>query len=111
MLSIADAIPQVDDGLIQIMVVAQYAQGCCGQRQMAPVLGGHTNPADGEDAQDIAVREQEYVPRTRSNPADHAICAGAHRVHGLPTRAAVLEEAQAGRSARMSALRRPSYAP
>ena len=58
---------------------------------MAPILGGHTNPASGENAEDVAVREQEYVPRTRSNSADDAICAGPYRIHGLSTRATVLE--------------------
>jgi hypothetical protein len=58
---------------------------------MAAFSGGQAKPAGREDAKDIAVREQENIARTRPDPGNYSIRAGAHRVHGFPTWATVLE--------------------
>ena len=42
------------------------------------------------------MREQEHVARARTDPGNHVIRAGAHRCHGFPTRATVLEQTPAG---------------
>jgi magnesium-transporting ATPase (P-type) len=72
------------DGLVQVMVIAQHAQGRRHQVDVATLSGGQAKPAGREDAKDIAVREQEHIARTRTDPANHAIRAVSHRVHGFP---------------------------
>jgi hypothetical protein len=84
-------VPQVDHRLVQVVVIAQHAHGRRRQVEIAAFSGGQAKPAGREDAKDVAVREQERIACSRADPANHAIRAGAHRVHGFPTRATVLE--------------------
>ena len=61
-------IPQVDNRLVQVTVIAQHAQGRRRQVEMAAFPGGEAKPAGREDAQDIAVREEEHVaPHTHGS--------------------------------------------
>ena len=62
---------------------------------MARFLSGQAEPAGGEDAQQVAVREYEHVARQRTDPTDDPIRAHAHRLQRLPAWAPVLEQAPA----------------
>jgi hypothetical protein len=81
----------VDNRLVQIVVIAQHAQGRRRQVEIAAFSGGEAKPAGSEDAKDITVREQDNIARTRPDPSNYSIRAGAHRVNGFPTWATVLE--------------------
>ena len=75
-------VPKVDNRLVQIMVIAQRAhRGRC-QVEVAAFRGGEAKPAGREDAKNITMREEEHVARTRTDPGNHAVRAGAHRWHG-----------------------------
>ena len=56
-------VPQVDNRLVQIVVIAQHAQGRRRQVEIAAFSGGQAKPAGREDAKDVAVRVQEHVTR------------------------------------------------
>lgn len=53
----AGIVPEVDDGLVQGVVIAEGAQRGCSQIEMATSSSGQAEPASREDAKGVAVRE------------------------------------------------------
>ena len=88
-------VPEVDHRLVQVVVIAEDAQGSRCQIEMATCVGGHAQPAGGEHSDNVAVGEQEHVARTGAGASNHVIGAGAHGVQRFPSWTAVLEESPA----------------
>lgn len=67
-------IQHANDGLIQVMVVTQNAQGSGLEIQAARFQRGQRNPARDEDSQYVPMGEDEHVASERTNPSSAARC-------------------------------------
>src|SRR5688572_27280486 len=81
-----------DDRLVEAMMVAEQADRGRRQIEAAGLSRAERDPPGGQDAQNVAVPEDEHVAGTRTDPADHPIGAGGDGVQRLPARAAVIEQ-------------------
>src|SRR5439155_8227083 len=59
---------------------------------MARGPSGQAQPACGEDAQQVAVTEEEDVPVDGPQSGDHTVSTGAHHLDRLAARTAIAEE-------------------
>jgi hypothetical protein len=95
----------------EVMVITENTQGRRREIQMTSFHGAQAEPTDCEDAQDIAVGEDEHIVSQCTDPANDAIGTNAHGLDRFPAGQPSRNRRQPGCSARMSTVRRPSYAP
>jgi hypothetical protein len=89
---VAIVIPEVQRRLVPRMLIAQDAQRRRGQDKMACGPGEQAQPAGGQDAQKMAVAEDQHVTLHRPQARYHPVGTGAHHLDRLATRTAVAEE-------------------
>ena len=68
-----NVVPEADDRFIPRMLVAQDAERCRAQEQEPPVRSRQSQPAGGQNPEEMAVPEQEDAALDRPQFADQAI--------------------------------------
>src|SRR5271157_3424364 len=89
-------IPEQDGRVIQPMLVAQDGEGRGAKHEVAPLPRRQAQPARSQDAEEVAVAEDQDVARKRTEPPDHTVSAGTDVRDRLAARAAVAEQTPAG---------------
>jgi hypothetical protein len=85
-------VPEAEGRVVQGVLIAQNAQGCRAQHQVARVTRRQTNPPRRKHAEEVTVAEQEDTAAGCAKPVDDAISAGAYFGDRFAARATVSEE-------------------
>src|SRR3954468_21389209 len=80
-------VPAAYDGLLALP--AEQADGGGGEREQCPCLRLEPDPARGEDAQQVPVRERDGVSAGVARAGDHPVSTRSHLRRTLASRAAV----------------------
>src|SRR5208337_831930 len=78
------------------MLVAQDGEGRGAKHEVASLSRRQAQPARSQDAEEVAVAEDQDVAGKRTEPPDHTVGAGTDVCDRLAARAAVAEETPAG---------------
>jgi hypothetical protein len=88
----AIVIPQADCRLLQVMFVAQNAQGRCGEHEQAGVSRRQPQPARREDTETMAVTEEQGMAVDGPQASDYPVRAGTNRCNRLAAQTAAAEQ-------------------
>src|SRR4051794_28926410 len=89
---VTGVVPETKHWLLEAVLVAESAQACGSQHEIAAVAGRESEPARAEHAQQMPAREDEHVAGRTADAVDDAIGARTHVGRRLATRASVTEQ-------------------
>src|SRR5882724_5599518 len=85
-------VPQSDDRLGKVVLVAEDAEGCGAEHKITPARRFEAEPACGEHPQNMGARKHQDVALDGAYTIDNTVGSRAHLVRGLPSGAAVPEQ-------------------
>src|SRR6266404_6728648 len=85
-------VPQSDDRLAEVVLVAEPAEGCGAEHEITPARRFEAEPACGEHTQNMGARKHQDVTLDGPYTIDDTVGARAHLVRGLASGTAVAEQ-------------------
>src|ERR1700730_13757279 len=85
-------VPQSDDRLGEVVLVAKHAEGCGAEHEITPARRFEAEPARGEHPQNMGARKHQDVALNGAYTMDYTVGPRAHLVRRLPSGAAVPEQ-------------------